>query len=103
MSRSRTKGWGWSRQAATILRRDQVCRWCGAGDRLQADHVVEVRHGGSDDPSNLLALCIDCHRTKTNATEAAAHELVRRHYPEFHYILTEKLGRVPRGPRPVRW
>jgi 5-methylcytosine-specific restriction protein A len=29
------------------------------------DHVVPLRHGGSNDESNLQALCASCHSRKT--------------------------------------
>ena len=32
----------------------------------QIDHIVELRHGGSNDTSNLQALCPACHSVKTS-------------------------------------
>lgn len=34
------------------------------------DHIVELRNGGSNDPSNLQALCPTCHRVKTSRNTA---------------------------------
>jgi 5-methylcytosine-specific restriction endonuclease McrA len=31
-------------------------------DTLEIHHVLEVQHGGSDDPENLQTLCTGCHR-----------------------------------------
>lgn len=31
----------------------------------EIDHIVELRDGGSNDESNLQALCLMCHRVKT--------------------------------------
>ena len=32
---------------------------------FQIDHKVEVKHGGTNDPANLQALCPSCHSVKT--------------------------------------
>ena len=31
-------------------------------DTLEIHHVLEVQHGGTDDPENLQTLCTGCHR-----------------------------------------
>lgn len=31
----------------------------------EADHIVEIRDGGSNDLGNLQTLCLDCHKRKT--------------------------------------
>lgn len=31
----------------------------------QADHIIEVRHGGSHEMDNIQTLCIKCHKLKT--------------------------------------
>jgi 5-methylcytosine-specific restriction endonuclease McrA len=52
-----------------VLERDGFkCRYCGRGApevRLDVDHVVPFREGGTDDPSNLLAACVDCNSGKS--------------------------------------
>jgi hypothetical protein len=53
-----------------VLNRDgHRCRSCGRsaehrGVRLEVDHIRPVCAGGSDDPSNLRALCEECNRGK---------------------------------------
>jgi 5-methylcytosine-specific restriction enzyme A len=37
----------------------------------EADHVVEVVRGGTDDLSNLQSLCCPCHKAKTRTLHAA--------------------------------
>lgn len=58
-----------------ILRRDKhTCRYCGGKApkvSLHVDHVVPTTLGGSDDPKNLVAACIDCNSGKS-ATPADA-------------------------------
>lgn len=52
-----------------VLRRDgHACRYCGAAApdaRLTVDHVVPVALGGRDDPTNLVAACVDCNAGKS--------------------------------------
>ncbi len=59
-----------------ILRRDNhTCQSCGAKAPdvpLQVDHVVPVALGGSDEPSNLRALCEPCNSGKSATPPDAA-------------------------------
>lgn len=51
-----------------VLRRDEfTCRYCGraAPDVLLAvDHVIPRSLGGTDEPGNLVAACVDCNSGK---------------------------------------
>jgi 5-methylcytosine-specific restriction protein A len=59
----------WARLRAAVLKRDQyTCRLRYPGCRIRAtevDHIVPAALGGSDDLSNLAAVCTPCHRHKT--------------------------------------
>lgn len=59
-----------------ILRRDNhQCRYCGATApdvKLAVDHVVPVALGGGDEPSNLVAACVDCNSGKSSASPDAS-------------------------------
>jgi len=47
---------------------DGVCQSPGRplpADLLEADHIIEVAHGGSDDLDNLRTVCKPCHRRRT--------------------------------------
>lgn len=59
-----------------ILRRDNhSCRYCGAtADEtpLQIDHVTPTTLGGTDDPSNLVAACVECNAGKSSASPDAS-------------------------------
>lgn len=50
-----------------ILERDNfLCRFCHRGGRysdiiLEVHHIVWRRHGGQDEPSNLMTICRRCH------------------------------------------
>lgn len=53
-----------------VLKRDNhACRYCGGVApevRLTVDHVVPKALGGTDDPSNLVAACVDCNAGKSS-------------------------------------
>lgn len=51
-------------QRAIIIRDNCCCQRCGVGVEiapLEVHHIQPVHLGGSDDPSNLIALCGLCH------------------------------------------
>jgi 5-methylcytosine-specific restriction endonuclease McrA len=59
----------WSRQVKE--RAHWTCEKCGrTGDRLFADHIREIRDGGTWDLANGQALCGSCHTGKTMAARA---------------------------------
>lgn len=58
----------WRRLREQVFARDQyTCAVCGrvTVDDLQCDHIVAIANGGTDDMSNLRAICADCHAVKT--------------------------------------
>lgn len=59
-----------------VLRRDgHACRYCGATApdvKLHVDHVIPVSLGGTDDPENLVAACVDCNAGKSSSSPDAA-------------------------------
>lgn len=58
------RGRPWMRLRARILERDRhTCQTCGQ-PATHVDHVVALARGGSDDPSNLRALCQLCNLRK---------------------------------------
>ena len=53
-----------------VLARDkyccQSCRLLGIiTQAVEVDHIVPICDGGSNSPSNLQSLCVECHRKKT--------------------------------------
>lgn len=73
------RGYGskWDRLREIILRRDNgICQQCLREGRLTmighkpytafVDHVTPKAEGGTDDESNLQALCKACHTAKTD-------------------------------------
>lgn len=66
------RGYGsaWDIRRARILTRDKhLCQNCMRNGRITAaptvDHIKPKAHGGTDDDSNLEALCWPCHKRKT--------------------------------------
>lgn len=57
---------------------DGICvrSWCEK-PASDVDHIIPLWCGGSNRDSNLEALCVDCHATKTKA-EASARAKVNR-------------------------
>lgn len=56
----------WRRLRDRILLRDrytcQLCQRVCLPNDLDCDHVIAKAKGGTDDPSNLRALCRPCHK-----------------------------------------
>lgn len=49
-----------------LMRRDGAkCRMCGATNDLTVDHILRVRHGGTNDINNLQILCRKCNEEKS--------------------------------------
>lgn len=58
-----------------MLKRDgYVCQPCKRADRVtlatEVDHVIPQAEGGTDQDTNLQAICEACHKTKTAAETA---------------------------------
>lgn len=47
------------------------------------DHIVELRNGGSNDITNLQALCPTCHRVKTSRNTAVSIEKQQTGYKDI--------------------
>ena len=66
----------------------QLCRrpadMLGAYEALEVHHVVEIQHGGDDDPANIWVLCTDCHKTLHH----------RRKYLYEHHTGTMNIDRL---------
>lgn len=59
----------WLRIRAQVLEEEPFCRICGA-PATTVDHIIPKARGGTDDRSNLQALCNECRRRK-DAKDAA--------------------------------
>ncbi|MFE3326884.1 HNH endonuclease [Streptomyces sp. NPDC059176] len=70
---NKSKAWGagstrkWREFRADRLRAEPQCRWCGAKDELEVDHIIPLSAGGSKwDPDNVQTLCATCHDVKSS-------------------------------------
>ncbi|MGR3512740.1 MAG: HNH endonuclease [Paracoccaceae bacterium] len=64
--------YAWKKRRVAIRKRDKgLCQECLRNGRYtpgrDVDHIKPRFKGGSDDPSNLQLLCVDCHTAKTIA------------------------------------
>lgn len=71
--RHRSRG-AWETVRRQILERDKgLCLLCLAAGRptvaREVDHILPGEDGGTDRPSNLQSLCVDCHKAKTAAEQ----------------------------------
>jgi hypothetical protein len=57
-----------------ITRQHSKCNICqkDLNETLQVDHIIDLCIGGSNDPSNLQALCLECHDRKTKESRRIA-------------------------------
>jgi hypothetical protein len=62
----------WNAIRLAVFERDNyTCTYCSArGVRLEADHVIPVRHGGETTMGNLVTACLPCNRSKGSKTLA---------------------------------
>jgi len=58
-----------------------LCHLCGlpikAGETWEAEHVVALTCGGSDDDANIRPAHVDCHAGKTKSDKAIGAKLTR--------------------------
>jgi DNA modification methylase len=76
---STAQGYGadWRKLRARVLREEPDCRRCGA-HATDVDHIVPRRQGGTNDRTNLQALCKQCHSYFTALTDGGFANEVRR-------------------------
>lgn len=73
-------GPGWKNRRSEIRRRDKVCRACGktpkqTGAALHVHHLKPYRLGGTNHPTNLVALCEGCHHVAEAVTSTACDSI----------------------------
>jgi 5-methylcytosine-specific restriction endonuclease McrA len=66
-----------------LLREHQGrCAYCGATERIEADHRTPLCRGGSNEISNILPACRPCNRRKHRRTEEEFRALLAREAKE---------------------
>ena len=73
------RGYGsaWIKLRAVIMRRDMhLCQPCSSKGRVtpatEVHHIKAKAQGGTDDPSNLVAICRECHEDATRQQTGSA-------------------------------
>ena len=60
--------WCWETIHRRVLQRDNyTCQECGAKGELEVHHITPISKKGTNNPRNLITLCPQCHRRKTNS------------------------------------
>jgi 5-methylcytosine-specific restriction protein A len=79
-ARGYDRNWRKIREAA--LSREPLCRACasrgGIVEATDVDHVIARSNGGTNDDSNLMSLCHECHSQKTVAIDGGLGRAKRR-------------------------
>ena len=75
-------GHAWDKLRLTILTRDRyLCQPClklGVMTMAkQVDHIVNKANGGTNHPTNLQAICFDCHKKKTQKESSSARRVAK--------------------------
>ena len=90
-----------STRKVALERANHECAFCGVtneqheqdtGKGLDVHHVLPRSAGGSDKPSNLLAVCRKCHKTLEHSQGAAMKEIAQKDENETE--IKEKFERV---------
>lgn len=94
-------------RAQVLDRNGQTCQMCGAGAgepddqnpgrkvRLHIGHIVDRSHGGTDDLTNLRALCSTCNQGAQNLTPAP---------PSRIFLMTQiRRAKVEDQKEALRW
>lgn len=54
-------GSAWRKLSAKLLKENPVCEICGKKPSQLIHHIEPRRFGGTDEESNLIAVCRECH------------------------------------------
>lgn len=70
-AKERGYGWQWQKLRELILKRDSgLCQPCLSNGRVtvatHVDHKTPKARGGTDGEENLQAICVTCHKGKTD-------------------------------------
>jgi hypothetical protein len=55
------------RNRRIALENEPICHWCHKAPSTEADHLIEVDRGGTDDIENLCGSCKKCNATRGNS------------------------------------
>ena len=61
----------YKKNRAELLRDKPLCHWCKRRPGVEADHLIELDRGGSNDPDNLVPSCKPCNARRGANYKAA--------------------------------
>ena len=73
-----------------------VRTWNAAAGVLERAHLVDSARGGTNDPANLVPLCVVCHREMTDHCFTESKEAAARFIEELPDYSTRALSGAPR-------
>jgi 5-methylcytosine-specific restriction endonuclease McrA len=78
-----------------IFKRDKgICAVCGhdtSESGWEADHIIPLSEGGTNDLENFRTLCVDCHKDLTESWRKTLP-----HWREYRSILVERIVELAR-------
>lgn len=97
-SNARGYGYHWRKLRAVVLAEEPLCRACLARGRTtpaeHVDHITPKAEGGTDERTNLQALCRGCHSRKT-ATEDGGFGRPNIHQTSEKWSGRSDIGKAP--------
>jgi len=93
----------WRHLRARVKAANPACAACGSPSRLEADHIIPPKLGGTDHPSNLQVLCRTCNAIKGNRimSIAAIRAKLAQQAPAVPPPRTVYTGRPARPWQPI--
>jgi 5-methylcytosine-specific restriction endonuclease McrA len=93
----------WRRLRARQKLAFPACAACGSPSRLEADHIIPPKLGGTDHPSNIRTLCRTCNAIKGDRimSVAAIRAKLARQAPAVPPPRTVYTGRPARPWQPL--
>lgn len=76
MTRNPYSGPTWQKVRRQVLAEEPVCHWCKKAPATEADHLIEVARGGTNDRDNLVGSCKTCNSRR--GAEFQAKQATRR-------------------------
>ena len=55
-----------------------LCHWCQRAPAVEADHLIEIDRGGSNDVSNLVGSCAKCNNVRGHKYQAAKKKIAKQ-------------------------
>lgn len=55
-----------------------MCHWCQRAPAVEADHLIEIDRGGSNDVTNLVGSCAKCNNARGHKYQAAKKKIAKQ-------------------------